>query len=101
MYGFSKPSQDPCLAVLSSTLYARDLTTGNSVLLAGSGSVVASVDIAGGIAGVTLIQADPARSSATPPVLVQVTTMNGAVRSFNVNLPTPLFEQAPLLLAAC
>jgi type IV pilus assembly protein PilY1 len=86
VYGFSKPSQDPCLAVLSSTLYARDLTTGNSVLLSGSGSVVASIDIAGGIAGVTLIQADPGASSATPPVLVQVTTMNGQVESIPISL---------------
>ena len=33
VYGFSKPSTDPCLGVLSSTLYARDLTTGNSLLI--------------------------------------------------------------------
>ena len=86
VYGFSKPSQDPCLAVLSSTLYARELTTGNSVLLAASGSVVAGIDIAGGIAGVALIQADPGASSATPPVLVQVTTMNGQVESIPIRL---------------
>ena len=86
VYGFSKPSQDPCLAVLSSTLYARDLTTGNSVLLSGNGSVVASAEIDGGIAGVTLIQADPGASSATPPVLVQVTTMNGQVVSIPVSI---------------
>ena len=77
---------DPCLAVLSSTLYARDLTTGNSLLVASGGSIVASVDIAGGIAGVALIQADPASSVATPPVLVQVTTMNGQVESVPVSL---------------
>ena len=86
VYGFSKPSLDPCLGVLSSTLYARDLTTGNSVLLAGDGSVVASIDIAGGIAGVTLIQADPGASAAAPPVLVQVTTMSGQVVSIPVSV---------------
>jgi hypothetical protein len=86
VYAFSKPSDDPCLAALSSKLYARDLTTGNSVLIGSSGSIVSSVDIAGGIAGVALIQADTASSSATPPVLVQVTTMNGQVESVPVSL---------------
>jgi len=86
VYAFSKPSDDPCLAALSSKLYARDLTTGSSVLIGSSGSIVSSVDIAGGIAGVALIQADAASSSATPPVLVQVTTMNGQVESVPVSL---------------
>jgi type IV pilus assembly protein PilY1 len=86
VYGFSKPSTDPCLGVLSSTLYARDLTTGNSLLVGSSGSIVASVDIVGGIAGVALIQADPGTGLATPPVLVQVTTMNGQVESVGVNI---------------
>jgi len=40
----------------------------------------------GGIAGVALIQADPTQSVATPPVLVQVTTMNGQVESVPVSL---------------
>ena len=86
MYGFSKPSTDPCLGVLSSTLYARDLTTGNSLLMASNGSIVPSMDIVGGIAGVALIQADPGTGLATPPVLVQVTTMNGQVESVGVNI---------------
>ena len=86
VYGFSKPSDDPCLGVLSSKLYARDLTTGNSLLIGSSGSIVANVDIVGGIAGVALIQADSASSSAPPPVLVQVTTMNGQVESVPVSL---------------
>ncbi len=86
VYGFSKPSQDPCLAVLSSTLYARDLTTGNSLLMNSSGSIVPSVDIVGGIAGVALIQADPSASVTAPPVLVQVTTMNGQVESVPVSI---------------
>jgi type IV pilus assembly protein PilY1 len=86
VYGFSKPSDDPCLAALSSTLYARDLTTGNSLLVSSGGSIVASVNIAGGIAGVALIQADPGASVATPPVVVQVTTMNGQVESVPVSI---------------
>ena len=86
VYGFSKPSTDPCLSPLSSTLYARDLTTGNSVLVSAGNTIVASVDIVGGIAGVALIQADPTQSVATPPVLVQVTTMNGQVESVPVSL---------------
>ena len=64
----------------------RDLKTGNSVLIGSSGSIVSSVDIAGGIAGVALIQADTTSSAATPPVLVQVTTMNGQVESVPVSL---------------
>ena len=42
VYAFSKPSTDPCAPPLSSTLYARDLMTGNSVLQSAGGDVVAS-----------------------------------------------------------
>ncbi len=84
-YAFSEPGSDPCLSALSSTLFVRDLTTGNSVLLSG-GSVVASASIAGGIAGVALLQSDPGASYATPNAVVQVTSMDGAVRSYNVNV---------------
>ena len=87
-FAFSEPSSDPCLSALTSTLYVRELTTGNSELLSG-GSIVASVNIGGGIAGVALIQSDPTTSSATASAVVQVTSMDGAVRSFNVNLPPP------------
>ena len=88
IFAFSTPSSDPCLAVLSSTLYGRDLTTGNSVLSAGDGTAIASVSIGAGIAGVTLVQADPTLTSSTPPITVQVTTMSGNVQSVNVNLGT-------------
>ena len=84
-FAFSEPSLDPCLSALSSTLFVRDLATGNSVLLGGSG-VVASTYIVGGIAGVALLQSDPGAAYATPYAVVQVTTMDGAVRSFNVNI---------------
>jgi hypothetical protein len=70
---------------LTSTLAVRDLTTGNSVLLSG-GVVVASVNIGAGIAGLALIQSDPGVSFGTPNAVVQVTSMDGAVRSFNVNV---------------
>jgi hypothetical protein len=56
------------------------------VLVSAGNTIVASVDIVGGIAGVALIQADPTQSVATPPVLVQVTTMNGQVESVPVSL---------------
>ena len=42
--------------------------------------------ISGGIAGVTLVQADPNANSATPPILVQVTTMTGQVENIPVNV---------------
>ena len=84
-FGFSEPSADPCLSALASTLYVRDLNMGNSVLLSG-GTVVPSVTISGGIAGVALIQSDTSASSATPNAVVQVTSMDGGVRSFNVNV---------------
>jgi type IV pilus assembly protein PilY1 len=84
-YAFSEPGSDPCLSALSSTLFVRDLTTGNSELLSG-GSIVASASISGGIAGVALIQSDPGASFATPNAVVQVTSMDGGVRSFNVNI---------------
>ncbi len=72
-FAFSEPSSDPCLSALTSTLFVRDLTTGNSELLSSGGSVVASVNIGAGIAGVALLQADPGTSSATPNAVVQVT----------------------------
>ena len=40
----------------------------------------------GSIAGVALIQADTGTGLATPPVVVQVTTMNGQVESVRVNI---------------
>jgi type IV pilus assembly protein PilY1 len=85
-FAFSEPSSDPCLSALTSTLIVRELTTGNSVLLSSGGSVIPSVSIGGGIAGVALIQSDPGVSNATPTAVVQVTTMDGAVRSFNANI---------------
>lgn len=84
-FGFSEPSSDPCLSALSSRLYVRDLTTGNSALLSG-GTVVPSVTISGGIAGVALIQSDPGYPYTTPNAVVQVTSMDGGVRTFNVNV---------------
>src|SRR6202040_379652 len=84
VFAFSEPSSDPCLSALTSTLFVRDLITGNSELLSG-GSVVASVGISAGIAGVALIQSDPGAGSATPAAVVQVTSMDGAGRSFNAN----------------
>ena len=85
-FAFSEPSSDPCLSALTSTLFVRELTRGNSALLSSGGSLVASVNIGAGIAGVALMQADPSTSSATPNAVVQVTSMDGAVRSFNVNI---------------
>jgi hypothetical protein len=86
VFAFSEPSSDPCLAALTSTLFVRDLNTGNSVLLSSGGTVVPSVNISGGIAGVALLQSDPGTPYTTPNAVVQVTTMDGAVRSFNVNV---------------
>jgi type IV pilus assembly protein PilY1 len=89
VYAFSYPSVDPCLGFLSATLFARDLTTGNSVLEStpgGGGDVVASVDILAGIAGAGLVQAEATSTSYSPPVSVQVTTQTGQVFSFGVHL---------------
>ena len=90
VYAFSYPSSDPCEAILAATLYARDLTTGNSVLESSAGgtggSVVASVDILGGIAGVTLVQAVASAADMAPPLQVQVTTLTGQVYSFGARL---------------
>jgi len=66
VFAFSKGTDDPCLGDLTSTLYARDFTSGNSVLESG-GSVVPSVDI-GGVSGIALIQGN------TGDVSMQVTT---------------------------
>ena len=83
----SKPSSDPCDATLTSTLYARDYLTGNSVLESTSGTIVASIGDIGAIAGVTLIQSQGGASGSTGDVRIQVTTMKGQVFSFGVRPP--------------
>jgi hypothetical protein len=92
VYAFSEPGSDPCLSALSSTLFVRELRSGNSVLLSG-GSTVASASIAGGIAGVALLQSDPGIAYATPNAVVQVTSMDGGIRSFNVNVAPAVSEK--------
>jgi type IV pilus assembly protein PilY1 len=84
VYAFSKPSSDPCEAALTSSLFARDFTTGSSVLQpSAGGAVVASIDDIGAIAGVALIQGQPgAAGAASGDVRAQVTTMKGQVFSF-------------------
>ena len=88
VFAFSKPQNDPCLGDLTSALYARDFTTGASVLQSAGGAVVPSIDI-GGISGVALIQ------SSSGDVRLQVTTTSvakggpagsGQVFSFGVKL---------------
>src|SRR5439155_8382622 len=88
VYSFSRPQPDPCLGILQSTLYARDLLTGASVLVpSNGGDVVASVDIGAGIAGIALIQGQGGSgNTASGDIRVQVTTMKGQVFSFGVKL---------------
>jgi hypothetical protein len=90
VFAFSYPSSDPCLGPLSATLFARDLTTGNSVLESaeGSSSVIASADIGQGLAGVALVQAQQTATNVAPPVHVLATTLRGQVYGFGVNLST-------------
>ena len=90
VFAFSRPSNDPCLGALAATLYARDLTTGNSVLQAADGSttVIASADIGSGLAGVALVQAEQTPTNLAPPVHIMATTLTGGVYSFGVNLST-------------
>lgn len=88
VFAFSRPSTDPCLGALAATLFARDLTTGNSVLQsAGGGStVITSADIDSGLAGVALVQAEQSTTNLAPPVHVLATTLRGQVYSFGVKL---------------
>ena len=68
-------------------MYARDLNTGNSVLIAPSGGVVPGYDIGSGIAGVALIQSQGGNSStASGDVRAQVTTMKGEVFTFGIKM---------------
>ncbi len=87
VYTFSKPADDPCEAALSSTLYARELNTGSSVLQSQGGDVVSSITDIGAIAGLALVQGLPGSASASSgDIRVQVTTMKGQVFSFGVKL---------------
>ncbi len=90
VYAFSYPSSDPCLGALASRLFARDITTGQSVLESGAsgtgGPVIPSIEIEGGIAGYSLIQAEATPPNYAPPVQVQVTTQRGRVFTFGIRL---------------
>jgi type IV pilus assembly protein PilY1 len=87
VYTFAKPADDPCEAVLSSALYARDLNMGNSVLQSQGGDVVPAITDVGAIAGVALIQGQAGTGSASSgDIRVQVTTMKGQVFSFGIKL---------------
>jgi len=87
VYTFSKPADDSCEGALSSTLYARELNTGSSVLQSQGGDVVPSVADVGAIAGVALVQGQPgSASAANGDIRAQVTTMKGQVFSFGVKL---------------
>jgi type IV pilus assembly protein PilY1 len=87
VYSFSRPqTSDPCLGAVASTLYARDFTTGNSVLQDQNGTLQAGIDVGEGVAGIQLIQ------SQSGDVRLQVTTFKpvpgglGQVFSFGVRL---------------
>jgi hypothetical protein len=91
VYSFSKSTVE-CENILTSTLFARDFTTGSSVLQPqGGGDPVASISDVGAVAGVALIQ------GASGDVRLQVTTTAaskkyGQVFSFGVKLtggPSP------------
>jgi type IV pilus assembly protein PilY1 len=88
VWAFSKPNTtDPCGAPISSRLYARDLNSGGSVLIAPSGGVVPGFDISSGIAGVALIQGQAGGAgSSSGDVRALVTTMKGEVFSFGIRL---------------
>jgi len=87
VYSFSKPADDPCEVALTSTLFARDLNTGNSVLQSAGGAVVPGITDIGAIAGVALIQGQGGVGGASSgDVRVQVTTLKGQVFSFGVKL---------------
>jgi type IV pilus assembly protein PilY1 len=83
---FSKPSADPCAASLTSTLYAREFLSGNSVIQSAGGDVKASITDIGAIAGVSLIQGQAQSGGVGGDVRIQVTTMKGQVVSFGVQL---------------
>jgi hypothetical protein len=87
VFAFSYPSSDPCLAILQATLFARDYSTGASVLQNSGGASVASVVIDSGVAGLTLVQGQESATGIVGSVSVQVTTQSGQVTSFPVKLP--------------
>ena len=87
VFAFSKPTTDPCAAPLSSRLFARDFTSGASVLIA-NGGVVPGYDISSGIAGVQLIQGQPGSGgTSSGEIRALVTTMKGEVFSFALTPP--------------
>ena len=90
VFAFSKPTVEPCAAPLSSRLYARDFTTGQSVLVAPGGNVVEGYDIGSGIAGFQLIQGQSGSGgTASGEIRALVTTMKGEVFSFALRPPSP------------
>jgi len=86
VFSFSKPqTTDPCLGTLTSTLYARDFTSGASVLQDQGGTIQAGIDVGEGVAGIQIIQTQ------TGDIRLQATTFKpvpgkGQVFSFGVKL---------------
>ena len=100
VYSFSKPQlSDPCLGTLTSTLFARDFTTGVSVLQDQSGTIQAGIDVGEGVAGIQLIQ------SQSGDIRLQATTFKpvpgkGQVFSFGRQAQRRPEQQAPVVVAA-
>ncbi len=92
VYAFAFPSADPCEAIMQARLFARDYSTGTSVLTpAGGGNVVASIFLTSGIAGARLVQGRPGSGGyESGEVRLQVTSLDGQVFTFAVNLTSAI-----------
>ena len=86
VYAFAKPATDPCAPPLSAILFAREFTSGDSVLQAlGSTTIIASAEITEGVAGLQLVQGAESPTGAMP-VSAQITNMGGQVFSYGIKL---------------
>ena len=89
-YAASRPQTDPCLPGQPATLYAREYSKGGSRLQDSGGTVVESIDIEEGAAGIELIalQSLAATASGIPEIRLSVTQLkDGALRTFKLSLP--------------
>jgi type IV pilus assembly protein PilY1 len=68
------PSTDPCVTGLPATLYAREFSRGNSLLLDSGGNIVESVDLPDGGVGLDILalEKDSASSSTDPNLVIRV-----------------------------
>ncbi len=88
----TSPQTDPCLTGLPVNIYARDYSTGKTLLTAnddGTGAIVETIyDAAGGV-GLSIVSFDTPPGTTLPDVRIAITRADGSVRYLKPKLSIP------------